>query len=177
MPVSPPVVLVIMGVSGSGKSTVGMLLARRLGWPFEEGDSLHPAANVAKMAAGHPLTDEDRWPWLERVADWADERLEAGASGVITCSALKRSYRDLINRRGAGVEFVYLKVSRGDLEARVAHRPEHFMPASLLDSQLATLEEPGDDEPGIRVDAGPNPSAVVDSIISELGLAGLGLPA
>jgi gluconokinase len=171
MPISLPVVLVIMGVSGSGKSTVGMLLARRLGWPFEEGDSLHPAANVAKMAAGHPLTDEDRWPWLEKVADWADEQLEAGLSGVITCSALKRSYRDLINRRGTGVDFVYLKVSRAELEARVAHRPGHFMPASLLDSQLEALEEPGDDEPGIRVDAGPDPSAVVvDRIIAELGL-------
>lgn len=159
-----------MGVSGSGKSTVGTLLAERLGWPFEEGDLLHPAANVAKMAAGHPLTDDDRWPWLEKVADWADARLDAGGNGVIACSALKRSYRDLINRRGHGIEFVYLAVNRAELEARVSHRPGHFMPASLLDSQLATLEVPGDDEPGIRVDAGPDPSAVVDRILAELGL-------
>jgi carbohydrate kinase (thermoresistant glucokinase family) len=149
-----------------------MLLAQRLGWPFEEGDSLHPAANVAKMAAGHPLTDEDRWPWLEKVADWADQQLAAGRSGVITCSALKRTYRDLINRPGTGVEFVYLRVGKAELEARVAHRPEHFMPASLLESQLATLEEPGDDEPCIRVDAGPDPSAVVERIIAGLGLSG-----
>src|ERR1700710_2573473 len=146
-----PVVLVIMGVSGAGKSTIAALLAERLGWTFEEGDSLHPAANVAKMAAGHPLTDEDRWPWLGKGAGWVDATLEAGDNGVITCSALKRSYRDLINRRGTGVEFVYLAASKARLEDRVENRPEHFMPASLLDSQLATLEVPTDDEPCIRV--------------------------
>ena len=171
-PISTPVVLVVMGVSGSGKSTIGTMLATRLGWAFEEGDSLHPAANVAKMAAGHPLTDEDRWPWLAKVADWIDAQLDAGANGVITCSALKRSYRDLINRRGSGVEFVYLEVNRAELEQRVENRPEHFMPASLLDSQLDTLEPPTKDEPCVRVNAGPDARLVTDKVLRELGLPG-----
>jgi gluconokinase len=165
-----PVVLVVMGVSGSGKTTIGTLLAERLGWPFEEGDSLHPLANVEKMAAGHPLTDDDRWPWLEKVADWVDARLDAHESGVITCSALKRAYRDRIDRRGSGVEFVYLRVRRDELEHRVEMREGHFMPATLLDSQLATLEEPSANEPSILVDAGPDATVVVDSIVSKLGL-------
>jgi gluconokinase len=159
-----------MGVSGCGKSTVGTLLAQRLGWPFEEGDDLHPAANVAKMAAGHPLTDEDRWPWLERVADWVDAQLNAGAGGVITCSALKRSYRDFINHRGTGVEFVYLAGTREEIETRLAHRSGHFMPQSLLDSQFATLEVPAPDEPAITVDIALSADALVDKVIGELGL-------
>ncbi len=114
-----PVVLVVMGVSGSGKSTIAGILADRLGWPFEEGDSLHPLANVEKMAAGIPLTDDDRWPWLAKVADWIDGRLDAGENGVITCSALKRSYRNILNRRGSGVEFVYLSADRAELVERV----------------------------------------------------------
>ena len=171
-PSSRPVVLVIMGVSGSGKSTIGGMLSERLGWSFEEGDSLHPAANVAKMAAGHPLTDDDRSPWLEKVADWIDAQLDAGSSGVITCSALKHSYRDLINRRGSGVEFVYLEVSRASLERRVENRPGHFMPASLLDSQLDTLEPPTSDEPHITVNAGPDARLVTDEVLRELGLSG-----
>jgi gluconokinase len=148
-----PVVLVIMGVSGAGKSTIGKLLAERLGWSFEEGDQLHPLANVEKMAAGIPLTDEDRWPWLARIADWIDGQLDTGSNGVITCSALKHSYRTLINRRGSGVEFVYLAVGRTELEERVSHREDHFMPASLLDSQLEALEPPTESEPAIRIDA------------------------
>src|SRR5437879_6458389 len=104
---SEPSVLVLMGVSGCGKTTIAAILASRLGWPFEEGDALHPQANIEKMAAGHPLTDADRWPWLAKVADWIDERLDAGENGLITCSALKRSYRDLINRRGSGLIFVF----------------------------------------------------------------------
>ena len=165
-----PVVLVITGVSGAGKSTVGSLLAERLGWAFEEGDSLHPYTNVEKMAAGIPLTDEDRWPWLARIADWVDGQLDSGQNGIITCSALKRSYRLLINRRGSGVEFVYLAVSKAELEERVEHRQGHFMPASLLDSQLATLEVPTDSEPAIRVDAGPDASLVVDRLLRDLNL-------
>jgi gluconokinase len=165
-----PVVLVIMGVSGSGKSTVGELLSGRLGWDFEEGDSLHPAANVAKMSAGEALTDDERWPWLAKVADWIDGRLDSGTSGVITCSALKRSYRNVINRRGSGVEFVYLGVHKTELEDRLDHRKGHFMPASLLESQLQALEVPSDDEPCIRVDAGPDPRLVVDRIIRDFGL-------
>jgi gluconokinase len=171
-----PVVLVITGVSGAGKSTVGALLAERLGWSFEEGDSLHPLTNIEKMAAGIPLTDEDRWPWLARVADWADGQLDSGRNGVITCSALKRSYRLVINRRGSGIEFVYLAVSKVELEERVEHREGHFMPASLLESQLATLEVPTDSEPAIRVDAGPDASLVVERVLRDLGLTSKVLP-
>jgi gluconokinase len=165
-----PVVLVVMGVSGSGKSTVASLLAERLGWTFEEGDSLHPIANVEKMAAGTALTDDDRWPWLAKVADWIDGRLDAGENGIITCSALKRSYRNALGRRGSGIEFVYLEVPKRELEERVQNRPGHFMPASLLDSQLETLEPPTATEPAIRVDAGPDAQLVVDRIMRALGL-------
>lgn len=153
-----------MGVSGCGKSTVAALLAGELGWPFEEGDSLHPQANVDKMAAGHPLDDEDRWPWLEKVAEWVEECLDAGRSGIITCSALKRSYRDVINQRGGGVEFVYLAGSHETIAARLAARQGHFMPPALLDSQFATLEEPTSDEPSIRVDVGPPAPVIADQI-------------
>lgn len=163
-----------MGVSGCGKSTVGALLAGELGWPFEEGDSLHPQANIDKMAAGHPLEDDDRWPWLEKVAEWVDGCLDSGRSGVITCSALKRSYRDVINRRGVGggggVEFVYLAGSRETIAARLAARQGHFMPPALLDSQFATLEEPTSDEPCIRVDVGPPAPVIADQIRQMLQL-------
>jgi carbohydrate kinase (thermoresistant glucokinase family) len=169
-PLPSPVVLVIMGVSGAGKSTIGLLLAERLGWPFEEGDSLHPASNVEKMSEGIPLTDEDRWPWLARIADWIDNRLDTGESGIITCSALKRSYRNVLNRRGSGVEFVYLAVEMAVLTDRVEHREDHFMPASLLTSQLGTLEIPTAAEPAIQVDADPDARLVVDRILRDLDL-------
>ena len=168
---APPVVLVLMGVSGSGKTTVARIIAERLRWPFEEGDALHPPANVAKMAAGHPLTDEDRAPWLAKVADWVDARLDAGESGVITCSALKRKYRELIDRRGERVEFVYLHGSRELIATRLATRQGHFMPSSLLDSQFATLEEPAADEPVIRVEIGAAPESVAGDVLAALGLA------
>jgi gluconokinase len=145
-----PPVLVLMGVSGSGKSAVGALLAGRLGWDFEEGDELHPAANVAKMAAGHPLDDEDRWPWLARVAQWIVARTSTGSPGVITCSALKRSYRDVL--RGEHVLFVYLAGTREQIARRLAKRHGHFMPASLLDSQFEALEPPTPDENAITFD-------------------------
>jgi carbohydrate kinase (thermoresistant glucokinase family) len=159
-----------MGVSGAGKTTIGLLLAERLGWVFEEGDSLHPAANVEKMSEGIPLTDEDRWPWLAKVADWIDNRLDTGENGIITCSALKRSYRNVLNRRGSGVEFVYLAVDVAELTERVEHRHDHFMPASLLTSQLNTLEVPTAAEPAIQVDADPDARLVVDRILRDLGL-------
>jgi gluconokinase len=165
-----PVVLVIMGVSGAGKSTIGKLLAERLGWPFEEGDSLHPATNVEKMSEGIPLTDEDRWPWLAKIADWIDNRLDTGENGIVTCSALKRSYRNVLNRRGSGVEFVYLAVELVELTERVEHRQDHFMPASLLTSQLDTLEVPTSAEPAIQVDADPDARLVVDRILRDLDL-------
>jgi carbohydrate kinase (thermoresistant glucokinase family) len=166
-----PVVLVLMGVSGSGKTTVAKLIADRLDWAFEEGDALHPPANVAKMAAGHPLDDDDRAPWLAKVADWIDARRAAGQSGVITCSALKRKYRALIDRRGEGVEFVYLHGSRDLIAARLATRHGHFMPPSLLDSQFETLEEPVAGEPVIRVEIDGAPEAIADAVLATLGLA------
>jgi gluconokinase len=160
-----------MGVSGSGKSTVATALASRLGWPLQEGDALHPQANIEKMAAGRPLTDADRWPWLASVAEWIGERLDAGENGLITCSALKRSYRDLINRRGRGLMFVFLAGSRETIAARLEARHDHFMNASLLDSQFADLEEPATDEPAIRVDIGPPASELADQIMEYLVLS------
>jgi gluconokinase len=155
-----------MGVSGSGKSTVGRALAGRLGWDFGEGDDLHPAANVAKMAAGQPLTDDDRWPWLARVRGWIDEHVAAGQPGAITCSALKRAYRDVL--RDEHVVFVHFSGTREQLATRLAARPGHFMPASLLDSQLADLEPPGDDEQAITIDIGPTPTVLADEIVTAL---------
>jgi len=169
-----PVVLVFMGVSGTGKTTVAAILAGRLGWLFEEGDALHPQSNIEKMATGHPLTDADRWPWLEKVAQWVEARLDAGENGLITCSALKRSYRDLINRRGSGVVFVYLAGSRETIAARMASRLDHFMPSGLLDSQLADLEEPASDEQVIRVDIGPPPALIAERILEDFGLTAAG---
>lgn len=161
-------VLVIMGVSGSGKSTVAGALARRLGWDLGEGDDLHPAGNVAKMAVGRPLTDEDRRPWLDRVAAWIGERTDAGRPGIITCSALKRSYRDAL--RGEHVVFVLLDGTREQLAGRLALRHEHFMPAALLESQLADLDKPGDDEHALRIDIGPAPGVQAGEIMDRLGL-------
>jgi gluconokinase len=166
-----PCVLVLMGVSGSGKSTVATALASRLGWPLQEGDALHPRANIEKMAAGRPLTDTDRRPWLASVAGWIGERLDAGENGVITCSALKRSYRELINRRGRGLMFVFLAGSKETIAARLEARHGHFMHANLLDSQFDDLEEPATDEPAIRVDIWPPPSAIADQIMECLGLS------
>ncbi|TSD95644.1 gluconokinase [Skermania sp. ID1734] len=161
-----PTVLVVMGVSGSGKSTLGRLLAQRLGWDFQEGDDLHPAANIAKMPAGIPLTDADRWPWLDRVAAWIRERLEAGQSGVVACSALKRSYRDVL--RGKGVRFVYLHGERDAIAARLAARRGHYMPAALLDSQFAALEPPQPDEGAITVNIAASPETEADAVLADL---------
>lgn len=161
-----------MGVSGSGKTSVAAILAGRLGWLFEEGDALHPQANIEKMAAGHPLTDDDRWPWLAKVADWIDERLDAGENGLITCSALKRAYRDLLNRRGSGVVFVYLAGSKETIAERLAARHGHFMPPTLLDSQFADLQEPDPDEPAIRIDIGPTAPGIAQEILEDLRAAG-----
>jgi gluconokinase len=161
-------VLVVMGVSGCGKSTVAELLAERLEWPFMEGDSLHPPANIAKMEAGQPLTDDDRWPWLRRIATWIEERLDAGESGIVTCSALKRSYREVLDRRGGGVLFVYLAGERATLEERMKARTGHFMPLSMLDSQLKTLEEPASDEPSVRVPIEQSPEEIADEVVAAL---------
>jgi carbohydrate kinase (thermoresistant glucokinase family) len=164
-------VIVVMGVSGCGKSTVGRVLAERLGWVFQEGDDLHPATNVAKMRAGVPLTDEDRRPWLDCVAAWIEGRLAAGESGVVACSALKRSYRERLVRVG-GVVLVRLAVDRRTLEERLAGRRGHYMPSALLASQLETLEEAGADEGVIRVDAVRPAGEIVTALLE--GLAPLG---
>jgi len=147
---TPATILVVMGVSGSGKSTLAGVLAGRLGWALREGDDLHPAANVAKMEAGIPLTDEDRWPWLGLIRDWIVAQQDAGQPGVVTCSALRRSYREILAL--PGVEFVHLQGTKDALAERLGRRLGHFMPASLLDSQLETLEPLGPDEAGFVVD-------------------------
>ena len=161
-------VVVMMGVSGSGKTTVAERVASALGWMFQEGDKLHPASNVAKMAAGIPLTDEDRAPWLDIIAQWIEARLHTGTNGVITCSALKRSYRERIGNGKPGVQIVYLHGDRATLDAHVHGRHHEFMPTALLDSQLATLEEPVADEHVIEVDVGGTVEHTVSEVIAKL---------
>jgi len=163
-----PVVVVVMGVSGSGKTTVAALLASTLHWEFVEGDDLHPAANVAKMHAGTPLTDADRAPWLARIAAAIDRLRAAGQGGVVACSALRRAYRDVLMRDRPGMALVYLRGDRDILAARMQSRPGHFMPVSLLDSQLATLEEPGADEHPIVLPITGTPAGTVRAIIAAL---------
>ena len=165
-----PVVLVVMGVSGSGKTTVGSMLARRLRCPFHEGDDLHPQANIDKMKAGNPLTDADRGPWLELIADWVDQQLDAGQSGIITCSALKRIYREVIDRGRRGVVFIFLDGPQKTVALRLASRHSHFMPPQLLQSQFEDLEPPAPDEPAIRFDVDAPPEQIVDEVIDKLGL-------
>jgi len=165
---SPPI-LVIMGVSGAGKSTVGEELAARLGWSFEEGDALHPEVNIAKMHAGIPLTDADRKPWLERVAAWIDTRRAKKQPGIITCSALKRSYRQIIIGDRPEVRLVYLRGGRDLVAEHLANRQGHFMPTALLQSQIDTLEEPEPGEDPLIVDVGPPVSQVAGEIIRLLG--------
>lgn len=166
--ITKPVVAVVMGVSGSGKTTVAALVAAALGCPFQEGDDLHPAANVAKMHGGTPLNDDDRLPWLQKIAEVMDGWRAQGRSGVLTCSALKRSYRDIIIGDRPGVTLVYLKGSRDLIRQRMAGRHEHFMPVALLDSQFATLEEPGADEHPIVVDIDGSPADMASDIVRRL---------
>src|SRR5215207_6301075 len=162
-----PRIAVLMGVAGSGKTTVGQAVAERVGWRFQEGDALHPPENVAKMRAGHPLDDEDRAPWLAAVAACIDEWRRQGEAGVITCSALKRQYRDVIIGRRTGVRLIYLAGSGELLAGRLAARRGHYMPASLLDSQLATLEPPTPDEHVLKVSV----DAPVDAIVARIAAA------
>lgn len=152
-----------MGVSGVGKTTLARALAEALGWPFQEGDSLHPPQNVAKMAAGTPLSDADRWPWLDRIRDWIVTRQKAGEPGIVTCSALKRVYRERILgpvRQRQGLALIFLSAPEAVIAARMAARHGHFMPPSLLASQFATLEAPGAEESPLVVDATAPPEAM-----------------
>jgi len=167
---SPPI-LVIMGVSGSGKSTVAEKLAARLGWSFEEGDTLHPEINIAKMHAGIPLTDTDREPWLDRVAGWIDGQRGKKEPGIITCSALKRAYRQFIIGDRPEVRLVYLRGDRDLIAEHFAGRHDHFMPASLLRSQIDTLEEPDPSEDPLTIDATAPPDQIAEEIIRRLGVA------
>lgn len=165
-------VLVVMGVSGSGKSTVAAILAGQLGWDFEEGDDLHPPANVAKMAAGHPLDDEDRWPWLDKVAAWIGQHTDGGRPGIITCSALKKSYRDVLRGDCSDrVVFVYLAGTHEQIAARMAARHGHFMSVAMLDSQLETLEPPTPEERAITIDIAGSAAEEAEKIIERLQLA------
>ena len=161
-----PHVVVVMGVAGTGKTTVGPRVADRLGVPYAEGDDFHPEANIAKMSAGTPLTDEDRRPWLDAIGRWAHER--AGLGGVVSCSALKRSYRDRLRASAPGVVFVHLTGDRKLIEDRMAHRQGHFMPTALLDSQFATLQPLEADEAGVAVDVSGSPEEIAGRAVTAL---------
>jgi gluconokinase len=162
------VILIVAGVAGSGKTTVGALLARRFSWPFADADTFHSEANVAKMRAGVPLTDADRKPWLHTITGWMDKRIVAGQSAVVTCSGLKRAYRDdlLVGRPAATM--IFLQVSREVLKRRLMSRPGHFFTAKLLDSQLATLEPPAPDERVQTVLAEGDPAKTAAKVVATV---------
>jgi carbohydrate kinase (thermoresistant glucokinase family) len=161
-------IIVVMGVSGSGKTTIAAGLAKREGWVLLEGDTFHPPANIAKMKAGTPLTDEDRWPWLRAIAAREDELRAAGTSAVVACSALKRAYRDILIGARPDVILLYLCGSRSLIGERISGRKGHFMPPALLDSQFATLEEPGPDEHPVIVEIGGSPQAEIENAMGQL---------
>ncbi len=163
--------LVVMGVAGSGKSTVAQLLQSRLGWPLAEGDDLHPPANIAKMSSGQPLTDDDRWPWLDAIVDWTAAEDAQGHSTIVTCSALKRIYRDRLRAAPGTTVFLHLTGSQELLGARMSERTDHFMPPTLLPSQFATLEQLDPDEAGVDVDVAADTERIVDEAIARLDLS------
>lgn len=164
-----PTVVVVMGVSGSGKTTIAKALARRLHARFADADSFHPPANVAKMSAGTPLTDADRAPWLAAIAAWIDDRRAAGERAVVACSALKRAYRTVLIGDRQDVGLVYLAGRRDLIGRRMAGRRDHFMPPGLLESQFETLEVPSEDEHPVTVDVAASPRAIVDAIVARIG--------
>ncbi|MER6270519.1 gluconokinase [Streptomyces sp900105755] len=161
-----PHVVVVMGVAGTGKTTIGPLLAARLGVPYAEGDDFHPPANIAKMSAGHPLDDADRWPWLDAIGAWAHGR--AGLGGVVSSSALKRSYRDRLRAAAPGIVFLHLSGDRRLIEDRMSHRQGHFMPTALLDSQFATLQPLEPDEAGVAVEVSGTPEEITARAVRAL---------
>ncbi|MEZ5843571.1 MAG: gluconokinase [Hyphomicrobiaceae bacterium] len=165
---SLPSVLLIMGVAGAGKSTYGEALAAEFGWPFRDADSFHPEANIIKMKSGTPLTDDDRWPWLDAIAGWIDAHRTAGTHGIVTCSALKRIYRQRLTAGRDDVRLVYLKGDKALIAKRMAARTDHFMPTALLDSQFATLEEPDAGEWPVVVAVDGSPRRVKERILAEL---------
>jgi len=165
-----PCALVVMGVSGSGKSTISDSLARRLGWRYEDGDRFHPPSNVAKMSAGQPLTDEDRWPWLQAIADEIDRLSASGQRAVIACSALKRAYRKILVHGRDDIRIVFLDGAQDLIAGRLAARKGHFMPPDLLASQFRTLERPGTNERPITVSIDAPVERIVDDIVSQLNL-------
>jgi len=167
---APAPILVVMGVSGCGKSTVGALLAERLGWAFVEGDDLHPPENIEKMRRGVPLGEADRQPWLRSVAEVIDRRQLEGNGCIITCSALRRRYREMLAEGRPYLRFLFLKGSRTLIRRRLAQRLGHFMPPALLDSQFADLEEPGPDEPVVVSSVNGDPKSTAEMIIADLGL-------
>ncbi len=161
-----------MGVSGSGKSTIAAMLAHRLHWIYEDGDWLHPKANIEKMHHGEPLDDADRWPWLHAIADWIDATRQSGQRGVVACSALKRAYRDILVGERKDVRLVFLQGDRDLIAQRVAARADHFMPPDLLDSQFEALEPPQADERPIVVSVVPHPREIVETIVQKLRYRG-----
>jgi carbohydrate kinase (thermoresistant glucokinase family) len=167
-PIDKVSVLVVMGVSGSGKSTIGAMLAHRLHWLYEDGDWFHPKRNIEKMHHGEPLNDEDRWPWLHAIADWIDATRHSGNHGIVASSALKRSYRQILIGDRRDVRLIYLKGDQDLIARRVAARADHFMPPALLDSQFAALEEPAADERPITVSITPHPREIVETIVQKL---------
>jgi carbohydrate kinase (thermoresistant glucokinase family) len=169
-PASGTSAIVVMGVSGSGKSTIASMLAQRLHWVYEDADWFHPKSNIEKMHHGEPLNDEDRWPWLLAIAAWIDATRRAGGHGVVACSALKRAYRDVLIGDRRDVRLVFLKGDRDLIARRIAARADHFMPTTLLDSQFATLEEPQANERPIVVSIVPHPREIVEAIVTELGM-------
>ena len=172
-----PAAIIVMGVSGSGKSTIGALLAERLGWPFADADGFHPAANVAKMAAGQPLTDADRWPWLDAIAAHIGASRTAEQPVVVACSALRRAYRERLRAGHGDLIFLHLAGAPEVIATRQAARQGHFMPPSLMASQFATLEDPAAEADAVTVSVSASPHEVVGNILSSLGERGaIGAP-
>ncbi len=162
-------IIVVMGVASSGKTTVAAGLAHSLGWAFRDADSFHPPANIAKMSAGLPLADADRWPWLDAIVAWMNEKNDAAEPAVVTCSALKRCYRDRLRTSRATIRLVHVHGSKELLAERIASRKAHFMPPALLDSQFATLEMPTPDELAYRIDAKHEPDVIIAELLGLFG--------